>query len=233
MDIFGQALLDHYHGKLNSKLWLHNNYGHAEDMPVDVFFRNEDEMPELELLALSLCNGKILDIGAGVGSHALILQNKGADVTALEISSAACGIMHERGVQKCIHADILTFGGQKFDTLLLLMNGIGLVENLSGLRKFLSHAKTLINPGGTIIFDSSDISYLYEDIPFPEGKYYGEIAYQYEYKSQFGDWFNWLYIDADLLNKIATEEGWEMELLFDDGMDQFLVRLTPLSELRS
>jgi len=229
MDIFGQALLDHYYFQSNAKLWLYNNYGHPEEMPVDVFFRDEEEMPDLELLALSLCKGKILDIGAGVGSHALVLQNRGADITALEISSAACGIMHERGVKTCIHADILAFGGQKFDTLLLLMNGIGLSGDLEGLRNLLRHAKTLLNPEGILIFDSSDITYLYDDIPLPEGKYHGEISYQYEYKGQFGDWFNWLYIDAELLKKVAAQEGWEMELLFDDEMDQYLGMLKPLS----
>lgn len=225
MDIFGQALLDYGQGDSDSKLWLHNSYGYKEEMPVDVFFRSETEMPELELLALSLCEGKVLDIGAGVGSHALILQNKAFDITALEISASACQIMKTRGVRNVINADVLQFSGDKFDTLLLLMNGIGLSGDLIGLNNFFNHARTLLNPGGALIFDSSDILYLYEDIPLPTDKYYGEISYRYEYKAQLGDWFKWLYIDADLLRKVASEAGWQMELLFEDGMDQFLVRL--------
>ncbi|HUH33982.1 MAG TPA: class I SAM-dependent methyltransferase, partial [Daejeonella sp.] len=151
MDIFGQALLDYTQGTLDSKLWLHNNYGSPEEMPVDIFFRSEPEMPELELMAISLCKGKVLDIGAGVGSHALILQDKGFDITALEISASACQIMEARGVRKVINADIMQFSGAKFDTLLLLMNGIGLTGDLAGLSNFLNHAKTLLNPGGALI----------------------------------------------------------------------------------
>ena len=229
MDIFGQALLDYDQGDLDSKLWLHNDYGPPEEMPVDVFFRTETEMPEMEVLALSLCEGRILDIGAGVGSHALILQDKGFDVTALEISGTACQIMKTRGVFKVVNADILQFSGDTFDTLLLLMNGIGLTGDLRGLSEFLDHAKTLLNPGGALIFDSSDILYLYEDIPLPKDKYYGEIAYRYEYRAQSGDWFRWLYVDAELLRKIASEAGWQMELLLEDAMDQFLVRLKPVN----
>lgn len=225
MDIFGKALLDHHHGILSSKLWLHNNYSHAEEMPIDIFFRDKSEMPELELLALDICRGKILDIGAGVGSHTLALQNRGADVTAVEISATACNIMEDRGILKVINADIFDFSNKKFDTLLLLMNGIGLTETLTGFRKFLNHAKTLLNPTGQLVFDSSDISYLYDDISMPADKYHGEISYQYEYDGQFGDWFNWLYIDSDLLVKMASGEGWDTEVLYDDGMDQFLVRL--------
>lgn len=229
MDIFGQALLDYSHGTPGSKLWLHNSYGPPEEMPVDVFFRSEAEMPELELRAISICQGRVLDIGAGVGSHALILQDKGFDVTALEISKSACQIMEARGVRKVINADILQFSGEKFDTLLLLMNGIGLTGDLIGLNQFLDHAKTLLNPGGVLIFDSSDILYLYDEIPLPTDKYYGEIAFRYEYKGQLGDWFKWLYVDAGLLRKIAVEAGWQMELLFEDGMDQFLVKLKPIN----
>ena len=229
MDIFGQALQDYYRGTVDSKLWLYNNYGHPEEMPVDVFFRQKDEMPELELLALSHCRGRILDIGAGVGSHALVLQERGVDVTALEISAQACDIMKDRGVKQVINGDILSFIGDPYDTLVLLMNGIGLAGSVDGLRGILGKFRTLLKPGGQLIFDSSDISYLYDDIPLPAGKYHGEIAYQYEYQSQFGDWFNWLYIDANFLNQVATEEGWKMDLLMDDEMDQFLVRLTPLS----
>ena len=229
MDIFGQALQDYYHGIKDSKLWLYNSYGHPEEMPVDVFFRNEDEMPELELLALSLCRGTVLDIGAGVGSHALILQGRGLNVTALEISGLACDIIKERGVKQVINADILDFTDGKYDTLLLLMNGIGLAGSVPSLRLLLRNFKTLLRPGGQMIFDSSDISYLYDDINVPERKYFGEIAYQYEYQSKFGDWFNWLYIDSTLLNQVATEESWKMELLLDDEMDQYLARLTPVS----
>lgn len=226
MDIFGHVLQEYYEGASASKLWLHNNYGHPENMPIDIFFRDETEMPELELIALSFCRGKILDIGAGVGSHALLLQKRNVDVTASEISPLACEIMRTRGVKEVITGDIFHFSGRKFDMLLLLMNGIGLCGDLKGLLKFLVQAKTLLNPGGSLIFDSSDISYLYEDIPFPDGKYYGEISYQYEYKAQFGNWFNWLYIDKALLARITKEEGWKMDLLFEDDMDQYLVRLT-------
>lgn len=228
MDIFGQALLDYYYHKSDSKLWLYNSYGSPEEMPVDIFFRPEQEMPRLELLAMKFARGKILDIGAGVGSHALALQHKDKDVTALEISAAACGIMYERGISRVINADIFSFEGEKFDTLLLLMNGIGLTCTIDGLRKFLDHAKLLLNPGGSMIFDSSDISYLYDDVPLPENRYFGEIRYRYEYKGQSGDWFEWLYIDKGLLQEIATAAGWKTEFLFDDGMDQYLVKLSPL-----
>lgn len=228
MDIFGKALEDFYQFGQTEKLWLHNNYGIPEDMPVEVFFRSGEYISDLEDYALSLCRGKILDIGAGVGAHSLLLQSNGQDVTALEISAGACEIIKNRGLKTVINGDIFS-DQQKYDTLLLLMNGIGLCGDIDGLNKLLPHLKNSLLKNGQIILDSSDISYLYTRDNFPVKNYYGEISYQYEYQSVKGDWFKWLYIDFERLNSIAQEHGLLCELMFEDEMDQYLVRLTPIS----
>ncbi|WP_317128797.1 class I SAM-dependent methyltransferase [Mucilaginibacter gracilis] len=174
-DILGQALHNHYYQDKPAPLWIHNQYGPKEEMPVETFFREQEDMPELELLALKQCRGKVLDIGAGAGSHALVLQQNGFDVTALEISGMAVGVMKARGVDKAIEADIFNYSEGRYDTLLLLMNGIGLTGTLANLKLFLNHIKTLLNPGGQVIFDSSDIAYLYEDGLPDTDNYYGEL----------------------------------------------------------
>ncbi len=225
-DIYGQVLLDFYNRQPPEKLWLNNNYGEPEEMPAEVFFRGEEDMPEAELLALQLCRGEVLDIGSGTGSHTLILQERGFDVTAVEISPGAAAVMQKRGVKTVVQQDVFQYKTEKFDTLLLLMNGIGLTQNLTGLDRFLQHAKTLLLPGGQLIFDSSDLTYLYEDLPLPKNKYYGEIQYRYEYKNQQGSWFNWLYIDQKTLLKIASTNGWKAEIVYEDDMDLYLARLT-------
>lgn len=231
MDIYGQALLDQYRGKLKGKLWLYNSYGHPEDMPVDIFFRPEADMPEMEIIAMDLCRGKTLDIGAGVGSHALILQSKGIDVTALEISAKACEIMKHRGVKKVLNKDILQYDTEKFNTILMLMNGIGICQDISGLQYFLDYIKKLLLPSGQLIFDSSDIAYLYKPNDFVSTKYYGEISFQYEYQKVKGKWFKWLYIDFPKLKVMAEQSGWECEMIYEDDMDQYLVRMVLLNEI--
>ncbi len=224
-DVLGNALYDYYTKAAPSKLWIHNKYGPKEEMPVHVYLRKPEDMPALELAALENCKGKILDIGAGAGSHALALQQKGADVTALEISPKAAAVMKLRGVCAIAEQDIFTCKTPAFDTLLLLMNGIGLTGTISRLREFLQHAKKLLQPGGQIIFDSSDVAYLYEGKPPEIENYYGEIMYRYEYKRQKTDWFSWLYIDKRRLAEIAGEEGWKTEILCKDEFDQYLARL--------
>ena len=224
MDVFGEALKDYFRGQFKDPLILHNSYGEPEEMPVEVFFREEEDLPGLEKFALGTCHGKILDIGAGAGSHALILQKRDHDVTALEISPVAVQIMQHLGVEKVINADIRTYTEQRYDTLLLMMNGIGLVETLEGLRHFLRHARTLLHADGQLLMDSSDISYLYEDIDRPD-HYFGEIRYQYEYKKNKGNWFGWLYIDQETLFETAKAEGWLMQVIYENDDDQYLARL--------
>ena len=229
-DIYGEALYDyHMLNTLSEPLLLHSSYGDIEEMPIDVFFRDADDFPELEHIALALCDGHVLDVGAGVGSHALFLQEKGFVVDALEISSTACEVMKKRGVRQVIQADFFDLKVEKgYDTLLFLMNGIGLAGSIEGLRRLLRHSKSLLSDRGQLIFDSSDIAYLYEEYRIPKPTHYlGEIHFQYEYKGQLGQPFDWLYIDQQALIKLAHEEDWVVQILFEDDQDQYLVRMEP------
>ncbi|UIR56537.1 class I SAM-dependent methyltransferase [Sphingobacterium sp. SRCM116780] len=226
-DVYGEALDDYYkHQKELAPLLLHSSYGDIEEMPLDIFFREEEELPELEFIALSLCDGRVLDVGAGAGCHSLYLQEKKFDVEALEISSTACHIMQQRGVQKIHHADFYQFKDQQYDTLLFLMNGIGLAGDIEGFKKLLIHSESLLTTRGQLLFDSSNIDYLYEEykIKRPD-HYFGEINYQYQYQGNFGEKFKWLYLDQKMLIKIAHEMGWVVQVLFEDENDQYLVRM--------
>lgn len=195
-------------------------------MRVSTYFRDVKEMPQIEQEALKRCTGRVLDIGAGAGSHALALQAAGTDVTALDISPGSAEVMRARGVRQVICGDIFRFRPERaYDTLLLLMNGIGLCGDLDGLRRFLDIAAGLLQPQGQLLFDSSDVAYLYEDGVPESGAYYGTVQCRYEYREQFTSWFSWLYIDRDQLKLIAAEQGWETEILAEDDSDQYLARL--------
>jgi SAM-dependent methyltransferase len=227
MDILGGALKDHFEKGTAETLWVHNSYGEDEEMPVDIFFRNENEMPELELKALELCRGRVLDIGAGAGSHALVLQQRNIEVTALDISTTAVEIMKKRGVKDAVEQNIFDLKiTEPYDTLLFMMNGIGVTGSVGGFEAFLHKAKTYLKPGGQLLFDSSDISYLYQEVPMPENVYFGEVAFAYEYKQQLGKWFNWVYLDQQTLTDVAAAAGWNSHIVMEDDSDQYLAQLT-------
>ncbi|QJD98056.1 class I SAM-dependent methyltransferase [Mucilaginibacter robiniae] len=227
-DVLGKALYDYQFQNSPGKLWINNRYGERELMDLAIYFRNEDDMTDLEWLAMNECRGKVLDIGAAAGSHALELQTRGYDVTALDISPLAINVMQARGVHKVQQADIFTYSGTTYDTLLLLMNGIGLAGTLKDLPALLLHMKSLLEPGGQLLFDSSDVTYLYDGNLPANQVYYGEIAYQYQYKQQKSNWFNWLYVDEQSLLEVANEAGFATEVLYEDEYQQYLVRLTTI-----
>lgn len=195
-------------------------------MSPEVYFRDFEEVPEIEFFALDCCEGKILDVGAGVGAHALYLQDMDKDVTALEISTTFCEIMQKRGVQKIRNADIFHFHTDKrFDTLLFMMNGIGIPGTIEGLKSMLKKADELLKPDGSIVFDSSDVAYLWNEDRLSSLPYYGEVEYQYQYGDTWGPWFKWLYIDMETMREVAETCGWKLQIIYHDETDHYLGRL--------
>lgn len=224
-DVHGEAIFDFYKGDHSVTLKTYNSYGDPEEMPVEVFFRDHQDFTELENEAITCCEGKILDVGAGAGAHALFMQAFDMDVVALENSSGCIETLKHSGMKKIIKEDFFAHQA-KYDTLLFLMNGLGLAGKLENLPYFFRHCEKLLNSGGQIILDSSDISYLYQEGVTRPDHYFGEIQYQYEYKNKKGDWFDWLYMDAELLIKETKHLGLQTEILQTDEFDQYLARIT-------
>lgn len=222
-DIHGRAILDFFLGNQDINLIIHTSYGEPEEMPVEVFFRDELDFTTLEHLALMECRGKILDLGAGAGAHSLSLQEKGFEVVALENSPRCIEVMKQLGVQQCIFDDYENHH-ESYDTVLVLMNGLGLAGKLNQVGSFIRKCMSIVKPGGQLLVDSSNISYLYSDISKPKG-YFGEVSYQYEYKNEKGDWFDWVYVDQEKLKSITDELGYTLEILITDENSQYLARI--------
>jgi len=224
------AFFDYLDGNSKNEIIIHSNKADTETVAVSYFFRDYDDMPLLEQKALALCSGEVLDIGAGTGTHSLYLQQKGKSVTALDIRSGLVAIMNKRGVKNLINADIYEYKAKKYDTLLMLMNGIGFTADFSGLKKFLKHSRKLLNSGGKIILDSSDLLYLYKDddgsvlINLNE-EYYGELEYAFEFKGVRGEAFKWLFVDFTNLSFFANEAGFDCEMFYEDEHFNYLAIL--------
>ena len=231
-DLLGRAIVDYQKGKLDASLLIYNDYGEPDEMPVEVYFRDEIDFSPADSYAVNLCRGKVLEIGAGAGAVCLALQDRGLEVVGLDISPGCVQIMKERGVAHIIHADFFKWvTNDKFDTILLLMNGIGFSARLANLTMVLNKLKSLLSPGGQIFFDSSDVTYLYP-LGLPTNKYYGEIDYQYGYNGTFGQWFSWLYVDFETLRSYANACDLEVQLIMQENTGQYLIRATKISDTR-
>ncbi len=229
-DPFGQAFIDYFNGDKSAEIIIHCNKGDDDIVPVSYFFRDIDIMPKTEIIALENCSGKILDIGAGSGSHSLELLKRGHEVTSLDINPVFVKIMKMRGLNNVILSDIFNYSGSTYDTLLMLMNGVGFTRDFDGLHRFLGQARSLLNNGGQIILDSSDLLYLYQDedgeaVINLNDSYYGEVEFIVEYKGVIGEPFSWLYTDFGNLSSIANDAGFKVDKLFEDDHYNYLARL--------
>ena len=233
-DPMGAAIRDYFRQGKSAQLKVLSSLFDDDEMPVAHLFRSYHEMPPLEQRALNEVRGKVLDVGAGAGCHALALQERGFDVTAVDISPLSCETMKERGVAnvECVNIFNQRFQ-ERFDTLLLLMNGTGIAGKLSRLPQLLSRLKQLMTPGAQILIDSSDLRYVYEDENGVldvdlDGAYYGEVDYQMTYRNIIGKSFDWLYADSVVLAECCRQCGLKCEILAQGNHYDYLARIVQM-----
>lgn len=231
-DPMGAAIADFYKNGIAGRLRVLSSMFDEDEIPVAHLFREEDEMGELELKALGLSKGRILDVGAGAGCHALALQNSGMEVTAIDVSPLSVEVMTKSGIDDArlvnLYDETLC---EKFDTILMLMNGSGIIGKIANMPQFFARIDSLLAEGGQVLMDSSDLIYLFEDEDGGvgidlAGDYYGEVDFTMQYKNIKGETFDWLYIDFETLAFHATENGFEAELVMQGEHYDYLARLT-------
>ena len=229
-DVYGKAMLDYYHGK-KVKLLTYSSIAGKDELPLAHLFRSYEEMPALEQMALKLSKGKILDLGCGAGSHSICLEQNKLDVKSIDISPGAIEVCKLRGLKNVFSQDLWELKNEKFDTIIGLMNGIGICGTLIKLPAFLTHLKSLLTDNGQVLIDSSDLVYMFEDeegeIDIPKSEsYYGEVQFYLEYEDQKSPKFDWLYVDYTKLETYAAEAGLNCEMICEGGHYDFLVRLS-------
>jgi len=228
-DLFGKAIFDFQTNNSPEDLITETNISESDEMSVAYLFRSYNEMPQLEQKALQLAKGKVLDVGCGAGSHSLSLQNdRNLDVTSIDISPKAIQACKLRGLKNARVQDMLTLENEKFDTILLLMNGTGIFGTLAATPTFLQKLKSLLNKNGQILIDSSDIIYMFDQdedgaYEIPASGYYGELTFTVSYKNETETTFPWLYLDYNTLQNAALANGLQCELILEGEHFDYLV----------
>lgn len=231
-DLFGKAILDYQTNNSAEDLITETSISEADEMSVAYLFRSFDEMPKIEQKALQLAKGSVLDVGCGAGSHALYLQKKGFDVKAIDISENAIKACELRGLKNVSVENILNLDvSNKYDTILLLMNGTGIFETLENCIKYLLKLKSLLNENGQILIDSSDIIYMFDQdedgaYEVPANHYYGELTFTIQYKGETEEPFPWLYLDYNTLQNACLANGLQCELILEGEHFDYLAKIT-------
>ncbi len=230
-DLMGKAIWDYYHNENPEDLQTETSISELDELPVNYLFRDFDQMNKIEQKALKLAEGKVLDIGAGAGSHALYIQDeRNLDVTALDISPKSIEVCKLRGIKKSVAENMLYFSEGTFDTILLLMNGTGIFQSLQVIDIYLKKLHDLLNAEGQILIDGTDILYMFDadedgGVYIPAEGYYGELDYIVHYKDESEDPIKWLYLDFNTLKNAAENNGFRIEKVLQEE-DSYLARLT-------
>lgn len=230
-DPMGAAIYDFHRNGSADVLKVYSSDFDDDEIPVSDLFREYEDMPYIERVALDQAAGRVLDVGAGSGCHSLALAKAGKESVAIDISPLSVEVMRERGVDaRLVNLYDESFA-EKFDTVLMLMNGTGIIGNLENMETFFTRIRQLLNPGGCVLIDSSDLRYLFEEedgslmIDLADD-YYGLVDYQMHYKDVLGEPFDWLYVDFDTLAYYAEENGFMAEMVANGEHYDYLARLT-------
>jgi len=226
----GAAIADFHKNGVAGRLRVFSPQFEEDEIPVDTLFRELDEMPVIEQEALKLADGRILDVGGGAGCHALELQDMGKNVKVVDISPLSVETMKDRGVEDVELKDFFEMEDEQYDTILMLMNGSGIIGSTENMEKFFKHLDKVLAPGGCVLMDSSDIRYVFEDEDGSfainlDDNYYGELEYQMQYKRMKGDAFPWLYIDIATLQGYAEDYGYSAELVCEGEHYDYLAKI--------
>ena len=224
LEPFGRALLSCWRGNKTATLIQEYRTGQKKSLPVSVFFRTHNDFFPTEN-AFGYCRGRILVVGAGTGIHALELEKRGYEVTAIDICPQAVQIMRERGIKDVRQQDFQTFGGETYDTILMLGQNIGMCETLIGINGLLQRCEMLLRPDGRLLLNSFGEP---DDPDAPNRLHYpGELEFRLCYDGTIGPWMRWLHVDVDTLRLHALECGWSTEKLIGTEDGYFLAGLKP------
>ena len=227
-DPIGKAIIDFSETGKSIDIIVKSDICDDDIIPSEYLFRSFEEMPEIEQVALKKCSGKILDVGAAAGIHAKYLIENKLSVDCIDISPLSISYLKSIGLS-AENINFFDYQAKTYDTILMLMNGIGIAGQLSNLERTLQKAYSLLNSDGRLICDSSDIKYLYQDDNGAmwvdlSTEYYGNFKFQMIYDEHTSDWFDWLYVDFDKLKTAAEKIGFSVNKIFDEN-DHYLVEL--------
>jgi SAM-dependent methyltransferase len=225
------ALLDHYRTGRPRRVAATRADGVSFEIETEEYFTLEGALAELDAIAIERCRGRVLDVGAGAGRHALALQARGLAVVAIDVSPIAVALCRARGVRDARVCDVMRLDSEeplgRLDTILFGMQTIGVAGGVGTLGRLLGRLAAVLAPGGELLVDSSALREAWEgdDSDTTPGR--GEIVLSTRYRGWRGEPFPWLYLSEQDLRGVAAEAGFEMETLGRVPSGEFLAALRP------
>jgi len=223
------ALLDHFETGRPRRVAATRADGVEFEIETEEYFTLDGELAALDAKAIERCHGRVLDVGAGAGRHALALEARGLEVVAIDVSPIAVALCEARGVKDARVFDVMDLSSDeplgRFDSLLFGMQTIGVAGGFETLGELLKRLKGCLAPGAELIVDSSDLREAWDGDDSDRSASRGEIVLSTRYRGWRGDPFPWIYLAEEDLKRIASAAGFEMETLGRVASGEYLAVL--------
>jgi len=223
------ALRDHHRTGRPRRVRATRSDGVSFDIETEEYFTLDGSLADLDQLALDRCRGRVLDVGAGAGRHALALQGMGREVVAIDLSPICVSLCQERGVRDARTFDVMTIDSEeqcgRFDSIFFGMQTIGVAGGVVPLEKLLRRLQNCLEPGGALIVDSRALREAWEGDESDASPSRGEIVLSTRYRGWRGEHFPWVYLAEADLTDVAARAGFEMETLGSVESGEYLAVL--------
>jgi SAM-dependent methyltransferase len=221
-DAYGRQLLAQYHSRRPTVEIIERDDRFIDTgSEASMYFRDYKQWSPLERRAIKLAKGRILDIGCGAGRHSLYLQQKGLDVTGIDISPGAVKVCKLRGLKKAIVrpiTDVDKFRHDSFDTVLMFGNNFGLFGNAKGAKLILKKLYRITSPCARILvgtrnpYKTDDPNHLqYHRLNKKRGRMPGQIRMRVRFEKTVGAWFDYLLVSPEEMEDILSNTEWQVE----------------------
>lgn len=223
-DPFGTAIRQEHRGGREYPL-IDRDGGDLREHPIDLYFRDPERDDSLEWVTERL-SGPLLELGAGVGRHALWFQET-VETVATEVSDHLVTTMRERGVRDARRADMFelrsSFERNRFRSAFARGTQVGLAGSVEGLRGFLVELARVTTPRASAVLDGHDPEHEraptlfgYREDPTPGLAY---RTFHVEYRDAVGETLLFRLFSPERFREATLETPWRVVALRRSGAD--------------
>ena len=229
-DAFGQALIAELaSGSGTDHHLVERSDGYINELLHSAYFTEEPDWPAVDQACLDRAHGKILDVGAGAGRATLAAQERGFEVTALDVSAGAIEVCRRRGCRDTFEGtleDLVESGVEdSFDTFLMLGNNIGILGGparaatiFGTISRLGTDDARIVGTIGHIYKTDQPQHFRYHDLNRSLGRMAGELRLRVRYGDLASEWFDYLFASPEELAEIAADNGWKLtDIVEDEG----------------
>jgi SAM-dependent methyltransferase len=222
-DAFGQMIWALHNGQEVFEV-IERDDNYIDAMSAEGYFSAYQEWPQFERSALELAKGRVLDVGSGAGRHSLHLQEKGLDVTGIDVSPLALKVCKLRGLRKTRLMSVydVSFKPDSFDTIIMMGNNFGLFASFNKAKRLLRKFHKITSNNGMIVADTRDpyktdnpMHLAYHKRNRERNRMGGQVKIRVRYRTYVGRWFDYLMVSKEEMKQILKDTGWQIKEFID------------------